>query len=115
MEIMNGMNGMTGMTGLGGGLGGAMVPGRKKVLCPVSYGPEGQQKTRWVTLGSAFVNKDSSINIYLDAYPVNGKLQLREWDDLPWEQRKHGGQAALPAPQRPLLGDGATDANDTPF
>jgi hypothetical protein len=111
MEPMNGMNGMS---GLGGGV---MVPGRKKVLTPVSYGAEGQQKTRWVALGIAFVNKDASINIYLDAFPVNGKLQLREWDDTPWEQRKNGVNGTLPpGQQRPLLGDGSPPGpNDLPF
>jgi hypothetical protein len=58
---------------------------RKKVLCPVS-GKDG--KTYWLRMGSAFVNKDGSFNVYLDALPLNGKLQLRDWDDQPgWERR----------------------------
>jgi hypothetical protein len=31
----------------------------------------------WVRLGTAFQNKDGSLNVYLDALPVNGKLQIR--------------------------------------
>ena len=35
-------------------------------------------KARWVKVGSAFVNKDSSINALLDVFPRDGKLQIRE-------------------------------------
>jgi len=53
---------------------------RMKVLCPVQRNDD-SKKAVWRTLGIAFENKDGSINVYLDAYPVNGKLQLREFDD----------------------------------
>ena len=33
---------------------------------------------RWSRIGVAFVNKDQSLNVYLDAYPVTGKLHIRE-------------------------------------
>ena len=39
---------------------------------------EGQQKSFWVRVGTAFVNRDGSINAYLDALPVNGRLHIRE-------------------------------------
>jgi hypothetical protein len=32
----------------------------------------------WVRLGTAFPNRDSSWNIYLDASPTNGQLQMRD-------------------------------------
>ena len=32
----------------------------------------------WVKIGSAFINHDNSINVYLDALPVNNKLHIRE-------------------------------------
>lgn len=35
-------------------------------------------KSRWVRVGSAFVNKDGSINAFLDAYPRDGKIQIRD-------------------------------------
>lgn len=38
-------------------------------------------KTFWLRIGTAFRNKDASLNIYLDALPVNGKLQVRSVDD----------------------------------
>lgn len=53
---------------------------RKKVMSPVQ-GKDG--KTYWVRMGIAFVNKDNSINVYLDGLPTNGKLQVRDWDDSP--------------------------------
>jgi hypothetical protein len=39
---------------------------------------EGQDKGFWVKCGSAWPCKDGSINVTLDALPVNGKLNLRE-------------------------------------
>lgn len=38
---------------------------------------EGDEKKRWVKIGVGFINKDDSINIYLDALPLNGKMNLR--------------------------------------
>ncbi len=51
---------------------------RKKVLCPVE-GKGG--KTYWMKVGAAFVNRDGSTNVILDAYPTNGKLQIRDLDE----------------------------------
>ena len=34
-------------------------------------------KNFWVRIGTAFVNKDGSETAYLDALPVNGKIQIR--------------------------------------
>ena len=50
---------------------------RKKVLCPM----EKNGKTFWLRIGTAFTNADGSTNVYLDAYPTNGKLQIRELDE----------------------------------
>ncbi len=58
---------------------------RKRVVCPVT-GKDG--KTHWLRMGSAFLNKDNSINLYLDCLPVNGRLQVRDWDDPPWEKKE---------------------------
>jgi len=35
-------------------------------------------KSRWVKIGAAFVNKDGSINAFLDVFPRDGKLQIRD-------------------------------------
>ncbi len=32
----------------------------------------------WVRAGSAVVNRDGSINVYLDALPLDGKLHMRD-------------------------------------
>jgi hypothetical protein len=33
----------------------------------------------WVRVGAAFVNRDGSLNVRLDAMPVNGVLQIRDY------------------------------------
>jgi hypothetical protein len=65
---------------------------RFKVLCPV----EGKNdKTYWVKMGIGFPNKDGSTNLFLDGLPVNGRLQIREWDDED-DRKPERGQDALP-------------------
>ena len=58
---------------------------KKKVLCPVTK----EGKTYWMKMGIAFVNKDNSLNVYLDCLPTNGKLHVRDWDDGPGERRPY--------------------------
>ena len=49
-------------------------------------------KKFWVRVGAAFVNRDGSLNVRLDAMPVNGELQIRDYapnerrDDLTTER-----------------------------
>lgn len=74
---------------------------RKRVLCPVS-GRDG--KTYWMRSGAAYPNKDGSWNVYLDMLPLNGKLQIRDWDE-PREKRREGGETS------PLFGE----REDMPF
>ena len=50
-----------------------------KVLCPITN--EKTSKTYWLRVGKAFLNRDGSTNVYLDAYPSNGRLQIREFDE----------------------------------
>ncbi len=49
--------------------------------------------TRWVKVGVAFVNRDGSMNLYLDAFPIGtNKLQVREEDRVPSAgPRRNGG------------------------
>ncbi len=57
--------------------------------------------TFWMRVGTAYPNKDLSLNVYLDAMPFNHKLQLRELDEedlTPRNKRKDDGGA----PQRAL-------------
>jgi len=74
-----------------------LVGKRKKVLCPI----ERNGKTHWNNMGVGFVNKDNSINVVLNGVPLNGKLQIRDWDDEETYARKQqqwrsGNTAAMP-------------------
>ena len=40
-------------------------------------GAEGAKKW-WTKVGIGFVNRDDSINVVLDALPLNGRLQIRD-------------------------------------
>ena len=42
-----------------------------------------QSKSYWMRLGTAFINRDQSLTVYLNALPVNGKLHIR---DIPSQQ-----------------------------
>lgn len=35
-------------------------------------------KAQWNKIGVAFLNRDNSINVLLDAFPKDGKVQLRD-------------------------------------
>jgi hypothetical protein len=37
-------------------------------------------KSYWTRIGIGFVNRDQSITVKLDAVPVSGSIQIREWD-----------------------------------
>ncbi len=43
-------------------------------------------KKFWLRIGAAFTNRDGSLNVHLDAMPVNGQLQIRDYQPL--EDRK---------------------------
>jgi hypothetical protein len=44
----------------------------------------------WVRVGAAFVNRDGSLNVRLDAMPVNGTLQIRDYQ--PRDSRDAGSR-----------------------
>lgn len=50
---------------------------RWEVFTVVERGEGRDAKSWWVRVGAAFTNKDGSINVKLDALPVNGSIQLR--------------------------------------
>ncbi|OGQ23170.1 MAG: hypothetical protein A3I05_02730 [Deltaproteobacteria bacterium RIFCSPLOWO2_02_FULL_44_10] len=39
-------------------------------------GKEG--KAKWIRIGAAFVNRDGSLNAFLDAFPRDGKIHIRD-------------------------------------
>jgi hypothetical protein len=61
----------------------------------------GQGKSYWTRVGVGFVNRDGSTTLRLDAIPVNGTLQIRDWE--PYERRSGevGGGAGAAAPTLP--------------
>jgi hypothetical protein len=38
---------------------------------------EGYDKPIWVKIGACFPNRDGSLNVFLDALPINGRMQIR--------------------------------------
>jgi len=58
-------------------------------------------KPIWNRVGTGFVNRDGSINVFLDSIPLAGKIQLRDDKDgrdgtqPPWARRPR------PAPHAP--------------
>lgn len=36
------------------------------------------EKPQWTKIGVAFVNRDKSLNVVLDAIPLSGKLHIRD-------------------------------------
>jgi hypothetical protein len=55
------------------------------VLCPIRN--EKTNRTYWMRIGNAFLNRDGSTNVYLDAYPANGRLQIRDMDERDFAPR----------------------------
>jgi hypothetical protein len=58
---------------------------------------ERNDKTYWNRIGVAFINKDGSLNVKLDAFPIGGTLQIR--DNEPREEFDANG-AMRPRPIR---------------
>ena len=48
----------------------------------------------WVRVGAAFVNRDGSLNVKLDAMPVNGQLQIRDYQPADDRDGQDRGEAA---------------------
>lgn len=49
------------------------------------YVADGQEKTRWVTVGTAFIDDSGNVKLKLDALPIgqdwNGWLNLYDFDE----------------------------------
>lgn len=53
----------------------------------------------WVRVGNAWVNKDLSLNVYLDVLPMHGTLHLRETPDT---RKEMADLAAIEAASAPV-------------
>ena len=51
---------------------------RKKLVAYAIIEREGLEKAIFSRIGTAFVNKDGSLNIHLDSLPIDGKVHVRE-------------------------------------
>lgn len=51
------------------------------------------EKNRWTKVGVAFVNRDRSLNIKLDALPINGTLHVRQRKQQDGEGSDHDPDA----------------------
>lgn len=65
----------------------------------------GQNKTNWTKIGVAFTNKNGSINVQLDALPLDGKCQLqvplsREEREAMFSNKQQGQQRGGPPRQQ---------------
>lgn len=79
-----------------------------KVIAPIEH-KDGTH--HWLRIGSAFPNKDASINLYLDAIPLGSKvLQIREMTDEDFARRRdHNGGSGPPLPPPAPSGRGNAD------
>jgi len=57
-------------------------------------------KSYWTRVGVGFVNRDGSITLKLDAIPVNGTLQVREWESREDGPRRTGDSDGDAPPPR---------------
>ncbi len=72
------------------------------------------KESYWVRMGSAFVNRDNSINIYLDACPSSFQLQLRELDEEDLRKRTQPIDAG-PSPFPANALEAASRSDSPPF
>jgi hypothetical protein len=64
----------------------------------------GQGKSFWTRVGVGFVNRDGSLTLRLDAIPMSGTLQVREWQEL--DRRAEATDAPMrPRPRPQAAGD----------
>jgi hypothetical protein len=63
----------------------------------------GQGKSFWTRVGVGFVNRDGSLTLRLDAIPISGTLQVREWE--PYDRRAEPSDGAGRAKAKPQAPD----------
>jgi hypothetical protein len=56
-------------------------------------------KTFWNRIGVAFTNRDGSINVKLDALPISGQLQIRDYEPREDADSSTNGRARTFRPQ----------------
>jgi hypothetical protein len=77
-------------------------PGRKPLAVYAIVDRKDGQKSFWIKVGAAFVNRDGSTSLLLDAFPIGtNRLQVREARD--WDK-------PLPGAGAPSAANGNTEA-----
>ena len=68
---------------------GASPEGERKwkAVYTIVEGGANRERKVWIRVGTAFTNRDTSINVRLDAIPTNGTLHIRDWEP-PGERRR---------------------------
>ncbi len=61
-----------------------------------------EDKNQWVRIGVAFVNRDASLNVVLDAIPLSGRLHIR--DRRPPKTESYKGEQNEKTNTRPVSG-----------
>lgn len=56
-----------------------METSSKKMQAVYTVVPKPEGRDLWLRVGSAFPNRDGSLTVFLDAVPVNGRLQIRDY------------------------------------
>jgi hypothetical protein len=64
-----------------------METSSKKMHAVYTVVPKPEGKDLWLRIGSAFPNRDGSLTVFLDAVPINGRLQIREYQPRDGESR----------------------------
>jgi hypothetical protein len=75
----------------------------KAVFAVVERGqPNGVTRSYWTRIGVGFVNRDGSINLRLDAFPVSGNLQVRDWEERRSDttDQPYAGGSVRPRPRQ---------------
>jgi hypothetical protein len=76
-----------------------MEGNRKKWAVYTIREKDGFEKPFWTRIGVAFVNRDGSFSVYLDAAPLDGKLHIREWREEAHAAANPAEAAPAPAPE----------------
>lgn len=62
--------------------------------------PKHEGKDVWLRVGSAFDNRDGSVSVLLDAVPIGGKLQIREYQPRDVPSARANGESRSTAHER---------------
>ncbi len=66
--------------------GSQLQIGQMKAVYTIVERP-GHEKKYWVRIGTAWVNKDHSLNVKLDAHPANNQLHIRDPEPSGYQRR----------------------------